>query len=202
MARPPSPAHVSVSTCSASIASAIVADVQVTFAFPGVHTNPSQHIDGRLAEAPHCCARSPSPAQLLGSMTFIGKVGMGTGKVGMGNGKVGIETGAVTTVEAEGAGGGTSVASLSCSAISSGVQHLMCRLPPDRLLHSSPSQHKSGRPVLELPQTTARSPLTAQVVVSPTSSPLGPARRSCATMGDAHSATAKRAEGRNIIVLY
>ena len=114
-----------------------------TLAFPGVHTNPSQHIGARLADAPHCCARPPSPAQLLGSIAPVmaGKVGIGTGKVGIGTGKVGEETGDVIIVDADGAGGGTPISPASCSAMSSGVQHLMCRLPPDRLLHSSPSLH-------------------------------------------------------------
>ena len=72
---------------------------------------------------------------------MAGKVGIGTGKVGIGTGKVGEETGDVIIVDADGAGGGTPISPASCSAMSSGVQHLMCRLPPDRLLHSSPSLH-------------------------------------------------------------
>ena len=95
----------------------------LTLAFPGVHTNPSQHIGGRLADAPHCCARPPSPAQLLGSIAPVvaGKVGIGTGKVGMGTGDV----------------AACGEASISPAATrSSGVQHLMWRAPPDRLLHT------------------------------------------------------------------
>lgn len=69
---------------------------------------------------------------------MAGKVGIGTGKVGMGTGKVGEETGDVIIVDD---GGGMPISPASCSAMSSGVQHLMCRLPPDRLLHSSPSLH-------------------------------------------------------------
>jgi len=80
-------------------------------------------------------------------MPFVGKVGIGTGtgKVGMGTGKVGKDTGGKGGKATEGAGGGTSVFSpASCSAISVAVQHLMCRLPPDRLLHSSSSLHFGG----------------------------------------------------------
>lgn len=69
---------------------------------------------------------------------MAGKVGIGTGKVGMGTGKVGDETGDVIIDDADGAG---SISPASCSAMSSEVQHLICRLPPDRLLHSSPPLH-------------------------------------------------------------
>jgi len=82
-------------------------------------------------------------------MAFVGKVGKGTGtgKVGMGTGtgKVGMDTGGKGGKATEGAGGGASIFSpASCSAMSVAVQHLMCRLPPDRLLHSSPSLHFGG----------------------------------------------------------
>lgn len=63
-------------------------------------------------------------------------------------------------------------------------------------------QHKSGRPVLEEPHTTALSPRAAQVLVSPTSGPFGPSKRTCATTEDAHSTAARMAEGRNIIFRF
>jgi hypothetical protein len=82
----------------------------LTLAFPGAHTNPSQHIGARLADAPHCCARSPSPAQLLGSIVPAGKVGWVTGKVKVGGAKIG---GGVA-IDADGAGGGTPISSSFC----------------------------------------------------------------------------------------
>ena len=124
----------------------------LTLAFPGVHTNPSQHIGGRLADAPHCCARPPSPAQLLGSIAPVmaGKVGIGTGtgKVGMGTGDVGAGAGAAFS---------------PAWTRSSGVQHLMWRAPPDRLLHSSPSLHNFK--FWRLPRKVETREDTARVVV-------------------------------------